>query len=351
MEQSKLDQVKKYIPCYKPMEKLPEGLTIEDVKQMFYDICLIREFELKAKDKWRAGKIGGFCHAYYYAEAIAVGACKALNPDDYITSTHRGHGHVLAKGASPDYMLAELYGKVEGYNKGKGGSMHLADVDSGIMGATGIVGNGIPPATGAGLSAKMKKNGKVSVSFFGDGATNQGTFAECLNMAAAWDLPVIFMCEYNQWGIGTDFHRVSREHDIYKRGIGYGVPSVQIDGFNVFEVYEAMKEAVARARRGEGPTLIEAKFMRLLGHHVGDDQSYRTEEDINDIAVLYEVEPLVRTREFLIEYGVDPKEVEGIEQKAVDRILRSVEFCENECTEPTLDTLYVDVFADGEIII
>lgn len=351
MEQSKLEQIKKYIPCYTPMKELPEGITIEDAKQMFYDICLIREFDLKAKDKWRAGYIGGFCHPYFYAEAIAVGACKALRPGDYVTSTHRGHGHVLAKGASPDLMLAELYGKVEGYNKGKGGSMHLADVDNGIMGATGIVGNGIPPATGAGLSAKLKKDGKVSVCFFGDGASNQGTFAECLNMAAAWDLPVIFMCEYNQWGIGTDFHRVTKQHDVYKRGEGYGVPSVQVDGFNVFEIYKAMKEAVERARKGEGPTLIEGRFMRLFGHHSGDDQSYRSKEELDDIAVLYDVEPLVRTREFLIEYGVDPEEVAAIEQKAVDRIARSIEFCENECNEPSLDTLYIDVFADGEIII
>lgn len=349
MNDLKMEQIKRFIPCFTPME-LPEDLTIEDAKGLFYDMCLIREFELKARDLWRAGKITGICHAYYYAEAIAVGACKALREGDYITSTHRGHGHVLARGASPDRMLAELYGKYEGYNRGKGGSMHLADVDSGILGATGIVGNGIPPATGAGLSAKMQKNGKVSVSFFGDGATNQGTFAECMNMAAAWDLPVVFMCEYNQWGIGTDFWRVTRNHDVYTRGAAFGVPSVQVDGFNVFEVYKAMKDAVARARAGEGPTLIEARFMRMLGHHVGDDQNYRTEEELAEIEVLYDVEPIVRTKEFLVSLGLSEEEVDGIQQDAVARIQKSIDYCENECTEPSIDTLYTDVFAYGEVI-
>lgn len=350
MDKEKLEQVKKFIPCFTPMEELPDDLTIEDAKELFYSICLIREFELKARDLWRAGKITGICHAYYYAEAIAVGACKALRPDDYITSTHRGHGHVLAKGSNPDYMLAELYGKIEGYNKGKGGSMHLADVENGILGATGIVGNGIPTATGAGLSAKMQKDEKVSVSFFGDGGSNQGTFFECMNMAAAWDLPVIFMCEYNQWGIGTDFWRVTREHDVYKRGSAFGVPSVQVDGFNVFEVYKAMKEAVARARAGEGPTLIEARFMRMLGHHVGDDQNYRTQEEIDDISVLYEVEPIIRTKEFLVKLGLSEEEVDGIQQKAVDRIQQSIDFCDNDCSEPELESLYTDVYANGEVI-
>lgn len=350
MDKVEEQQIREIIPCYTPMKDLPEGLTLEDTKEMFYTICLIREFEMKIRDLWRAGKITGICHAYYYAEAIAVGACKALQASDYITSTHRGHGHALAKGASPDKMLAELYGKQEGYNNGKGGSMHIADVDSGILGATGIVGNGIAPATGAALSAKLQKNGKVSLSFFGDGASNQGPFYECMNMAAAWNLPVVYLCEYNQWAIGTDFWRVTREHDVYKRAIGFGVPSVQVDGFNVFEVYKAVKEAVDRARAGEGPTLVEARYMRMLGHHVGDDQNYRTKEELDRINVLYDIEPVVRTKQFLISAGVSEEEVDGIHEKAVQRILQAVDFAETQCTEPSLDTLYLDIYANGEII-
>lgn len=344
-------QIKEIIPSYTPMRELPEGLTLEDAKNMFYSICQIREFELKVRDLWRANKIRGMCHAYYYGEAIAVGACYALDKGDYITSTHRGHGHALARGAEPGRMFAELFGKVEGYNKGKGGSMHIADVESGILGATGIVGSGIAPATGAALSAKLQKNGKVSLSFFGDGACNQGPFSESLNMAAAWELPVIFLCEYNQWAIGTDYWRVTKEHDVYKRAEGFGMPGVQIDGFNVFEVYKAVKEAVDRARRGEGPTLIEARYMRMLGHHVGDDQNYRDAEDIERISVLYEIEPVVRTREFLAENGVPEEELDAIQEKAKKDILDAIEYADTQCHEPSLDMLYEDIYAAGEIII
>lgn len=351
MDKETVKQIKAIIPSYTPMEKLPEGLTLEDAKKMFYSICQIREFELAVRDLWRAGKIGGMCHAYYYGEANAVGACYALNKEDYITSTHRGHGHALARGAEPKRMYAELFGKVEGYNKGKGGSMHIADVESGILGATGIVGSGIAPATGAALSSKLQKNGKVSLSFFGDGACNQGPFSESLNMAAAWDLPIVFLCEYNQWAIGTDYWRVTKEHNAYKRAEGFGMPGVQVDGFNVLEVYKAVKEAVDRARRGEGPTLIEARYMRMLGHHVGDDQNYRDKEDIERISVLYNIEPVLRTKEFLVKAGVPEEEAEAIHTQAKEEIKAAIEYADTQCHEPSLDTLYEDVYADGEIII
>lgn len=351
MDQETIRKIGEIIPCYTPMEVLPQGLELDDVKKMFYSICQIREFEFKVRDLWRANKIRGMCHAYYYGEAIAVGACYALEDGDYITSTHRGHGHALARGAKPEKMFAELFGKVEGYNNGKGGSMHIADVESGILGATGIVGSGIAPATGAALSAKLQKNGKVSLSFFGDGACNQGPFSESLNMAAAWDLPVVFLCEYNQWAIGTDYWRVTKEHNVYKRAEGFGMPGVQIDGFNVLEVYKAVKEAADRARRGEGPTLIEARYMRMLGHHVGDDQSYRDPEDIKRISVLYEIEPVIRTREFLIKQGVSEEELSGIQKKAENDVAEAIRFADEKCHEPSLDTLYKDIYADGEIII
>lgn len=350
MESSTIEQIKAILPCYTPMTELPQGLSLDEAVQMFADICRIREFELKVRDLWRANKIRGMCHAYYYGEAIAVGACHALQAGDYITSTHRGHGHALARGASPARMFAELFGKVEGYNKGKGGSMHIADVDSGILGATGIVGSGIAPATGAALSAKLQKNGKVSLSFFGDGAVNQGPFSESLNMAAAWDLPVIYLCEYNQWAIGTDYWRVTKEHDVYKRAAGFGMRGVQVDGFNVFAVYEAVKKAVEAARAGEGPTLIEARYMRMLGHHVGDDQNYRDRDDLERIQVLYDIEPVRRTRQCLEGLGVSTVRLDELEQNAKQEILDAIDYADTQCHEPGLDTLYEDVYADGEII-
>ena len=351
MEKEKMEQIRSIIPSYTPMTALPEGLNLEDAKDIFYSICQIREFELKVRDLWRANKIRGMCHAYYYGEAIAVGACRALKKGDYITSTHRGHGHALARGASPEKMFAELFGKVEGYNRGKGGSMHIADVESGMLGATGIVGRGIAPAAGAALSAKLQKNGKVSLSFFGDGACNQGPFSETLNMAAAWNLPVIFLCEYNQWAIGTDYWRVTKEHDAYKRADGFGMPGIQVDGFNVFEVYKAVRDAVNRARAGEGPTLIEARYMRMLGHHVGDDQNYRSAEDLERISVLYNIEPVIRTKEFLEGAGVSVEELEDIQKKAQEDIRKAIEYTDTQCHEPQLDTLYEDIYADGEVII
>lgn len=350
METEEIARIKALIPSYRPMDALPEGLTLERCRELLYRMCLIREFELQVKDLWRAGAIRGLCHAYYYGEAIAVGACAALADGDYITSTHRGHGHVLARGGDPKRMFAELFGKAEGYDGGKGGSMHIADVDNGILGATGIVGSGIAPATGAALSAKLLGNGKVSLCFFGDGGSNQGVFYESMNMAAAWDLPVIFLCECNQWAIGTSFDRVSREKQIYRRAEGFGVPGEQVDGFNLFDVYAAVVRAVERARSGGGPTLIEAKYMRMLGHHVGDDQFYRTKEDLDNIQVLYKIEPILRLKQFLQAAGADGEELEAIHQRARDEVAQAVEYARTQCTDPPLDSLYQDVYAHGEVI-
>lgn len=339
-------KIKEVFPCFTPMESLPEGLSLEDAKDMLARMALAREFDLSAKDLWRGGKIRGLCHAYYFAEAIAVGACKALREGDYTTSTHRGHGHALARGADPGRMMAELFGKAEGCNKGKGGSMHIADVDSGMLGATGIVGSGIAPATGAGLSAKIQKNGKVSLCFFGDGGSNQGLFYESMNMAAAWDLPVIFLCECNDWAIGTNINRVTKDHNISHRALGFGLPGVQVDGFNVFEVYSAVKTAAERARRGEGPTLIEAKYMRMLGHHVGDDQFYRTKEDLDEISVLYELDPVTRLADFLCGMGVSRQEIDGILSKQKEIIAEAVRFASEDCHDPDPSELYTDIFSD-----
>lgn len=345
---NEINQIKDLLPCYTPMDTAPDELSVEDQLTMYSTMTLIREFELRVRDLWRENKIRGLAHAYYYAEAIATGACYALEKGDYITSTHRGHGHMLARNASPRKMMAELFGKYEGYNHGKGGSMHIADLESGILGATGIVASGIAPATGAGLSAKLLKNKKVSLVFFGDGATNAGPFSESINMAAAWKLPVIFLCENNSWAIGTEFSRVSSEPEIFERAAAYGIPSKQVDGFNVFSIFSAVKEAADIARAGEGPSFIEAKFVRLLGHHVGDEQAYR---DTKDIQILYQVEPLLRLEAFIKSQGIGSSTIDKIKQESAETIADAIDFAENHCTEPSLSSLYEDLYSDLEIII
>ncbi len=245
-------------------------------------------------------------------------------------------------------MMAELHGKYEGLNRGKGGSMHIADVDIGMLGATGIVGSGMPIALGSAISANVLKNGRVTICFHGDGGTNQGVWHESLNMAAAWNLPAIFLIENNQYAIATEIGWVAKETDLYKRAVGYGIEGVQIDGFNVFEVYKAVKKAVEKAKNGGGPTLIEARFIRLLGHFVADDQWYR---DLDAAQVFWEYEPVKRMREYFIAEGLlTEKQVDEIQQSAIDEIADAINYAQNECTEPPADTLYDDIYADGEII-
>lgn len=341
---------KEIVESFKCLTELeaPKDLSKEQMLDMFAAMNRIRQFDTKVKDLWMENKIYGLAHSYVGAEAIAVGACAALNPDDYITSTHRGHGHTIAKGADINKMMAELFGKYEGYNRGKGGSMHIADVENGMLGATGIVGSGMPIAVGSAMSADLLGTGRVTICFHGDGGTNQGVWHESINMAAAWNLPVVFVIENNQMAIGTKLCCVTKETDLYKRAIGYGIPGVLVDGFNVFEVYKAVKKAVERARAGEGPTLIEARFMRLLGHFVADDQWYR---DLAELEKYWELDPIKRMREYLVENKLLSKsEASEIEEKAKDDVERSVAYAENECTEPSVDTLYEDIYANGEVI-
>jgi acetoin:2,6-dichlorophenolindophenol oxidoreductase subunit alpha len=328
---------------------MPPGMSLDQVREIYYKMNLIRQFDTRVKDLWMDNKIYGLAHSYVGAEAIAVGACAALRPDDYITSTHRGHGHTIAKGANVNKMMAELFGKYEGYNRGKGGSMHIADVEHGMLGATGIVGSGMPIALGSALSADLLGNGKVTVCFHGDGGTNQGVWHETINMAAAWNLPVIFLIENNQMAIGTELKCVCKETDLYKRASGYGIPGVLVDGFNVFDVFAAVREAVDRARSGGGPTLIEARFLRLLGHFVADDQWYR---DMSKVDPFWEQDPIKRLKQYLQEkHLLADDELLQIETRAKEDVGRAVDYATNECTEPDIRTLYEDVYAHGEVIV
>ena len=247
--------------------------------RMYEQMKTIRVFEERAGKEFASGKVPGFVHLYAGEEAVAVGVCSHLTDDDFITSHHRGHGHCIAKGVSVREMVAELLGREAGACRGKGGSMHIADVNKGMLGANGIVGGGFPLASGAGLTAKYNGKGQVAVCFFGDGAANQGTFHEGLNLAGIWKLPVIFVAENNGYAESTPvtYHMSCR--DIADRAAGYNMPGVTVDGLDIFAVYEAAGEAVARARRGEGPSLIECKTYRYYGHFEGDAITYRTKEE------------------------------------------------------------------------
>jgi len=257
------------------------NLSKEKLLKMYQVMLKIRYFENQITDVYSKGLMPGLAHLYIGEEAIAVGVCANLTKRDFATSTHRGHGHLIAQGADLKKMMAEVLGKETGYCKGKGGSMHIADFSKGILGANGIVGAGIPIATGSGYSAKIRGTDQVTVAFFGDAASNQGNFHESLNMAATWKLPVVYICENNLYGISVDIRKVTNTKDIATRALAYDIPGIVVNGNDVLEIYRVSKEAVKRARKGKGPTLIECKTYRWKGHHLGDPGIvYRLESEI-----------------------------------------------------------------------
>ena len=312
-----------------------------DMKKMaenFYTVMYrTRRFEEEVFEFYKRGLMPGLAHLYLGEESIAAGACAALSESDYIGSTHRGHGHLVARGADINRMMAEILGKGTGYSKGKGGSMHIMAMDKGILGANGIVGGGIPIALGAAYSAKLQKNDKVAISFFGDSASNEGTFHESLNMAAAWDLPIVFIIENNFYGISVDIRNVTKEHQLSKRAVGYGIPGVTIDGNDVFCVYEETRKAVERARKGQGPTLIECLTYRWQGHHVGDPAVYRPEEEV---ASWRAKDPIVRLEAIKL---LSNKEINDIRAKVDAEISEACAFAEAS-PYPDIAEAYTDVF-------
>lgn len=242
-------------------------------------MLLIRHFEEQVDRLFAAGELRGTSHLSVGQEAVAAGACAALSADDYITSTHRGHGHFIARGADPHRLMAELFGKEPGYSQGRGGTQHVADFSIGFLGMNGITGGMLPIATGAAFSARYRRSGQVALAFFGDGASNQGTFHESLNLAAIWKLPAIYLCENNGYAMSSPATRMVSVPDIAARAAGYGIPGVIVDGNDVLAVRDIVADAVDRARAGDGPTLIEAKTYRTLGHSRGDLRLYRTREE------------------------------------------------------------------------
>lgn len=324
-----------------------ESIPKDTVLDIYERVLRIRRFEEQVGKLFATGQLPGLVHLYIGAEAVAAGVCAALRDDDYIISTHRGHGHVIAKGGDLKKMMAELYGKVTGYCKGKGGSQHIADFEIGMLGACGIVGGGIPVAVGAGLSAFYRGTDQVSVTFFGDGAANEGSFHESLNLASAMKLPVIFVCENNQYGEFTPAERVMNIKDIALRAQGYGIPGVIADGTDPLAMYLVASEAVARARRGEGPTLIEAKTHRRGGHAEGEDaflagQQYRSPEEKE---AAQRRDPLLRIHSYVVEKSIAAAEqLETLDQGIIQEINEAVEFARNS-PAPTMETLLEDRWA------
>ncbi len=303
----------------------------------------IRKFEEKALELFEANKLRGSVHLYIGEEAIAATVCSNLTDDDYIASTHRGHGHCIAKGAKLNLAMAELMGKATGYCKGRGGSMHIADISKGNLGANAIVGGGIPIATGGALALKLQGKKNISVAFFGDGASNEGTFHEALNMAAIWKLPIVFVCENNMYGLTMPVKESTSVSDIAERGAAYNIPGVVVDGNDVFAIDEAFRAAQKRALAGEGPSLIECKTYRWMGHWTGDPQVYRTREEV---ASWREKCPIKRFRKYLLENGIlSDAELTEIEDAATKEAADAAEFAMNS-PEPDPAHVLDDVFAD-----
>jgi acetoin:2,6-dichlorophenolindophenol oxidoreductase subunit alpha len=310
---------------------------------IYKTMLTIRNFEDKALGLFEANMLRGSVHLCTGQEAVAATVCSHLRDEDYITSTHRGHGHCIAKGAEPDKAMAELMGKSTGYCKGRGGSMHIADVTRGNLGANAIVAAGLPIATGAALSARLRGTDQVAVSFFGDGAANEGAFHEALNLAAVWKLPVIFVCENNQFGLTTHVDVSTSVKDVAQRAKSYDIPGEVVDGNDVFSIDKAVQKAVKRAKAGEGPTLIECKTYRWYGHWTGDPQVYRSKEDVE---VWKQKCPIKRLEQYMIDKKiVTMKELEQMHNEAKEQIEQAAQFA-LDSPDPDPATVLENVFTD-----
>ena len=332
------------------VESVP-GTKRDEAVELYTRMVLIRRFEEKAAQLRGAGFIPGFLHPYIGQEAVAVGVCAALDSRDVLTSTHRGHGHMLARGADPARMYAELFARTTGYNHGKGGSLHMIDTELGFLGANGIVGGGIPLATGAALQLKRRGTGGIAVSFFGDGASNEGSFHESLNMAALWKLPALYVCENNVYGEFTrqDEHQLIK--DVADRAAAYGMSGVVVDGNDVLAVREVTAVAVRRAREGAGPTLLEAKTYRHRGHFEGDMARYRPKDEV---AYWMSRDPIELFRGVLAdEYGVSGAAVEAVRDRVEERLDAAAQWAKEQPTPAAtdaLDDVYVETYEGAALL-
>lgn len=320
------------------------NLTDSELIDIYHRMWTIRFFDEKVDQLFAQGKIHGTTHLAVGQEATAAGSGAVLRTTDWITATHRGHGQTIAKGTDVNAMMAELFGRTTGTNKGKGGSMHIADLDTGNLGANGIVGGGFPIAVGAALTSKMKNNATVALAYAGDGSTNEGSFHESLNMASIWDLPVIFFIENNQYGMSGSVEKMTRVDKLSDRAVAYGIKGITIDGNDLIEVINTTQDAVERARAGEGPTLIEAMTYRWKGHSKSDAKKYRTKEEEEEWRK--ERDPILNTKKRFIEAGIFTEEdAESIRLQAKQEIEDSVKFAE-ESPVAGLETLFENVYSE-----
>jgi pyruvate dehydrogenase E1 component alpha subunit len=319
-------------------EQKGQDMLLDHYKKMLE----LRLFELKVQELYRNAMLPGFVHLYIGEEAVGVGVCSNLEPADLVFSTHRGHGHALAKGVPADVVLAELWGKATGSSGGRGGSMHMYAPEYGFMGTNGIVGAPIPLATGAALSAKLRKKGQVVVCFFGEGAVNSGSFHEAVNLGAVWNLPVVYVCENNLYATEMAFQRATKNTSVASRAAAYGTLGVEVDGQDVVAVHEAAQRAIQRAREDGGPTLIECKTYRYVGHHEGDPGTdYRTREEVQEWK---QKDPVKLARKRLLDSGAaDESKLQAVDQEVEQLIDRAVEFAQKS-PEPLANSVTEHVF-------
>ena len=327
----------------KPAEPAVAGNDAETLKRYYHDMLLIRRFEERAGQLYGMGLIGGFCHLYIGQEAVVVGMQAALVEGDTIVTSYRDHGHMLAAGMDPKGVMSELTGRRCGYSKGKGGSMHMFSREKNFFGGHGIVGAQVPIGTGLGFAHRYRNDGKVSVTYLGDGAINQGQVYESFNMASLWKLPVVYVIENNRYGMGTSVTRASARTDLYHRGVPYGIPGEQVDGMDVAAVHEAGLGAVKRARAGQGPVILEMLTYRYRGHSMSDPAKYRSKDEVNRMRT--EHDPIDHLRQRLIEErAASDDELKDMERKIRELVAEAAQFAQ-DCPEPDPAELWTDVLA------
>lgn len=317
--------------------------SVEEMKKLYYDMLLIRRFEEKAGQLYGMGLIGGFCHLYIGQEAVVTGIQSQQKPQDTVVTSYRDHAHMLACGMDPNGIMAELTGRVTGYSRGKGGSMHMFSIERNFFGGHGIVGASTSIGAGLGFAHKYKGDGGVAVAYMGDGASNQGQTAECYNMAALWKLPILFVIENNQYGMGTSVSR-SSAGQLYQRGAGYGIPGEQVDGMDVFTVQKAAKQALDYIRSGNGPYILEMMTYRYRGHSMSDPAKYRTKEEVENMKE--NRDPIVSLKGRMFEAGVTEDDLKSIEKKIKDIVNESASFAQTS-PEPDPIDLWTDVLVEA----
>ncbi len=341
---SKSKPVSKKKPKLKSVSNSNPEPTVEDLKKFYRDMLLIRRFEEKAGQLYGMGLIGGFCHLYIGQEAVVTGINSVQEPQDTVVTTYRDHAHMLACGMDPKGIMAELTGRIGGYSRGKGGSMHMFSKEKNFFGGHGIVGASTAIGTGLGFSHKYKKDGGVAVAYMGDGSANQGQVAECYNMAALWDLPVLYVIENNKYGMGTSVAR-SSAGELYKRGIGYGIPGEQVDGMDVFAVQAAARQALDYVRSGNGPYILEVMTYRYRGHSMSDPAKYRTKEEVEGMKS--DRDPITMIKDMLQAEGVAEEDIKKIDKEIKEIVNEAAQFAQDS-PEPGAHELWTDVLVDVE---